>query len=52
MISRLQSLLRDPLLIIGAMWPLVLLANQLLCPLFKDPLSAVSLAQELALTLY
>ena len=35
MISRIQSLLRDPLLIIGAMCPLVLLAKKLNLPLVQ-----------------
>ncbi len=52
MISRLQSLLRDPLLIIGAMWPLVLLANQLPLPIVQRPaVSGLPWRQELALTL-
>jgi len=51
MISRLQSLLRDPLLIIGAMWPLVLLANQLPLPIVQRPsVSSLAWRQELALT--
>ena len=52
MSSRLQSLLRDPLLIIGAMWPLVLLANQLPLPIVQRPaVSGLPWRQELALTL-
>src|SRR6476660_6492510 len=52
MISRLQSLFRDPLLIIGAMWPLVLLANQLPLPIVQRPsVSGLPWRQELALTL-
>ena len=51
MISRLESLLRDPLLIIGAMWPLVLLANQLPLPIVQRPaVSGLPWRQELALT--